>query len=152
IEIEMFNGGSYITSFVYCFGPAPDWTQIVFYFRPIRSSDHGFGSVDATRLRIQLGVVSSLGTARFDNASLVAVDENTYNANIPVQTFIPEPLNVRRQRPGVMQARGVWSIQKDAQNAFWLVSPQGLPMWYRAVQNIPMRGVLNPELFNNLNK
>src|SRR5688572_3176400 len=25
IELDMLNGGSYITSFIYCFGPAADW-------------------------------------------------------------------------------------------------------------------------------
>ena len=150
VELDQFNGSSFIESRIYNLPSVSSWTEFVAYFRPIRAEDRGFDGVDTTKLRIKLGVISSLGTARFDNVSLTRVSWSEYDANQPLTTFTPDTLTARRQSPGnVANSLNTFTVKK-VNGSWWFFRPDGTPFWYRAIENPFLIGTMHPEMYFNL--
>ena len=156
VELDMYHGTSYIDSHIYHLAPSDAWSQFVAYFRPLRSSDRGFDDedgntgVDTTAMRIKLGLVSSLGSVRFDNVSMIEVPKSEYDANDPLTRFTPDPLGTRRPRaPHFNNPAKVYTVKKSG-GVWWFVRPDGCAFWLRAVQNPKVLQAQNPELFANL--
>lgn len=152
IEFDFLNGSTFLYSLPRYLPGAADWTTFTTYLRPTRQEDRGFTNPpqDSTKLRIKLGVVSSLGTARFDDVSLVEVAQTEYQNNIPVTVQSTTALPGRRVRPTYFSPAPAITARKDANGAWWLVKPDGKPVWYRAVQYASVQRRVNPTLWNSL--
>ena len=155
-ELDMFHGTSFIDTHIYHMAPSSTWKTFTAYFRPIRSIDRGFADENgntgqnADHMRIRLGLVSSLGKVRFDNASVTEVPESEFVANAPLATFTPASLTARRAKIGRQSNPARVITVKKINGAWWMLRADGRPFWLRAVQNPKVLQAQNPELFFNL--
>ncbi|MEQ8822505.1 MAG: Ser-Thr-rich GPI-anchored membrane family protein [Sumerlaeia bacterium] len=150
IEIDMFDGSSFIETIIFDLPPSSDWREFTANIRLIRREDRGFCECDTDNLRIKLGAVSTLGSVRFDDVSLVQISNSEYNENLPFKTFTPDPLTARRGAPPRFPATGHFSVRRGEDGAWWMTTPTGRPMWIRSAQFTKIRQRINPVLYNNL--
>ena len=149
--MDMIDDSWEICSRQFYLPPSETWTQFTAYFVPVSSSDRGFGGYDTDRIRIKLGVVTSLGTVRFDDVSLNEVSKTDYLDNYPIVKYVPDSLTARRSIPPgkFVNPLNTFTVQKF-EDSWWFVKPDGTPFWMRCVQFPKVLQGAHPCMFNNL--
>src|SRR5207249_3900599 len=91
-----------------------------------------------------------LGYTLFDNFAIYQVSQSEFEANHPLKLYTPPPLLRQRVSGAKFPSAPAYTVQRDANGAWWLVRPDGTPYWQRSVEDIDTDNVTNPYLFQNI--